>query len=188
MKVKNARTRIVAALWSSVLIGAPLLAPLLGVEPSFAGAPVCSVFCGKTATVSGPAHASCLQACRACGGDVSRVCPQGFGGFFGSNLPQICCATGTSCCPSVTGTSTCCPAGTGCVFPLGQCAPGCCVPTCADTCTLGGTGCDAGTPDCFCASTTEGSPACVSQNVGCTGPCSSSAECGPGEVCFRLSF
>ena len=186
MKVKNARTRIVAALWSSVLIGAPLLAPLLGVEPSFAGAPVCSVFCGKTATVSGPAHASCLKACRACGGDVSRVCP-GLS-FFSPSLPQICCAAGTSCCQGLTGTSTCCPAGTGCVFPLGQCAPGCCVPTCADTCTLGGTGCDAGTPDCFCASTTEGSPACLSQNVGCTGPCSSSAECGPGEVCFRLSF
>ena len=187
MKVKNARTRIVAALWSSVLIGAPLLAPLLGVEPSFAEPPVCSVFCGKTASVSGPAHASCLKACRACGGDVSRVCPPGFG-FFGSNLPQICCATGTSCCTSVTGTSTCCPAGTGCL--RGQCTPGCCFATCADTCTPGTLGgpCDGGTPDCFCASTTEGSPACLSQNVGCTGPCSSSAECGPGEVCFRLSF
>src|SRR5439155_14469863 len=168
MKVKNARTRIVAALWSSVLIGAPLLAPLFGVEPSFAEPPVCSVFCGKTASVSGPAHASCLKACRACGGDVSRVCPPGFG-FFGSNLPQICCATGTSCCTSVTGTSTCCPAGTGCL--RGQCTPGCCFATCADTCTPGTLGgpCDGGTPDCFCASTTEGPPACVSSNVECTG-------------------
>src|SRR5438876_6030787 len=101
MKVKNARTRIVAALWSSVLIGAPLLVPLFGVEPSFAEPPVCSVFCGKTASTSGPAHASCLKACRACGGNVSGICPLGLGGPF-QNLPQICCAAGTSCCPGFT--------------------------------------------------------------------------------------
>jgi hypothetical protein len=75
-----------------------------------------------------------------------------------------------------------CQAGCSCAAP----AIGFCIPTCADTCT--GTtgclqGCDGGTANCACVATAEQTAACVLAL--CTlVPCSSSAECGPGAVCF----
>ena len=185
MRARNARTGIVAALWGSALIGAALLAPLLGVEQAFAGPGACSVLCGKTALTSGPAHAACLQACRKCGGDVSRICPLP-SPFPGTTISPICCPSGNTCCVGPALTPTCCAAGTSCV--AGQCAQGCCFPTCADTCTLGGPGCDGGTPGCGCGSTTEGAATCASGELGCLGvPCNSSAECGGTDtVCVRL--
>ena len=57
---------------------------------------------------------------------------------------------------------------------------GLCVPTCGDTCAGGATGCsqpcDAGTSDCVCASTIEGTAACI-QAVCTFFACKSSADC-----------
>ena len=146
--------------------------------PKAFGAPSsCSVLCGKTSFTSGPAHAACLQACRECQGDITRLCQSPTG--------TVCCAPGSSCCFGPTG-AFCCPSGTFCAG--GQCLTprSFCVPTCADTCTGSGTSCSqncaSGTPGCSCVSTTEGS-ACV-QQVCTFVTCTSSADCGPGSVCF----
>ena len=170
------------ALCAGVLLGGlagVLPAPLVGIHGALAAPPSCAVFCGKTSFTSGPAHASCLQACRQCGRDVSRVC-QGPAG-------SVCCPSGTTCCPGPVSVS-CCSPGTVC-DPSGQCVTprAFCIPTCADTCAGGITGCtqgcDGGTPGCGCVSTTEGASACVQET--CTFvACTSSTECGAGAVCF----
>jgi hypothetical protein len=157
-----------------------LVASLGGMRKAAAAPDPCAVFCGKTAFTSGPAHASCLQACKKCGGDVANVCS----GPTGS----VCCASGTSCCPGPTGT-TCCAGGLVCGG-TGQCVKprSFCIPLCpsGDTCSGTTTGCvlpcAGATSGCACVSTVEGS-ACI-QEV-CTGiVCTSSADCGPGAVCF----
>jgi hypothetical protein len=65
--------------------------------------------------------------------------------------------------------------------------PSFCVPTSPDTCSSGFTDCfepcDNFTPGSACVSTTEGTAVCV-QEVCTFVSCSSSADCGPGEVCF----
>lgn len=138
----------------------------------------CSVFCGKTAFTGGPGHASCLQACHACEGDVTRVCT----GLAGS----ICCAPGATCCIGATGAATCCPAGQICAGGVCVTPPKYCVPTCSDTCAGSATSClqpcAGGTIGCACVSTVEGN-ACV-QEICTFVTCTTSADCGPGEVCF----
>ena len=143
-----------------------------------AGPSSCAVFCGKTSFSSGPAHAACLRACKQCHGNVSGICT----GPAGS----VCCAPGTSCCVTAAGAATCCPAGQACIG--GTCAvpPSYCIPTCADTCAGSTTSClqtcAGGTPGCACVSTVEGN-ACV-QEICTFVTCTSSADCGPGSVCF----
>src|SRR6476620_4246876 len=66
------------------MIGATLAT--LGIGTAAAGPSSCSIFCGKDAFVSGPFHAACLQACKKCGGDTSRVgCTQS---------GCVCCSSG----------------------------------------------------------------------------------------------
>src|SRR5436309_6352779 len=121
-RVISARDLMMVAMCASALIALPLVC----VQGALAAPSGCAVFCGKTSFTSGPAHASCLQACRQCGGDVSRVCQ----GPTGS----ICCASGTSCCSGPSG-ATCCSSGTVCTE-NGECVVprAFCIPTCADTC------------------------------------------------------
>lgn len=173
----------IVALCAGVLVGGTLGGALLasvGVQEALAAPGPCAVLCGKTSFTSGPAHASCLQACRRCGRDVSRVC-QGPSG-------SVCCPTGTTCCPGPTG-ATCCSPDALCDFSSGQCVlpRAFCLPTCADTCAGGITGCtqgcDGGTAGCGCVSTTEGTAACV-QEVCTFVVCTSSTDCGAGAVCF----
>jgi hypothetical protein len=96
------------------LVGAALLALDWG-KASAAPSP-CTVFCGKTAFTSGPLHASCLQACRQCGEDVTRVCPAPAG--------AVCCAEGQGCFFNCqTGMQECCTESTICP---GSCAGTCC--------------------------------------------------------------
>lgn len=157
-----------------------LLASLGATRRAEAAPSSCAVFCGKTSFTSGPAHASCLQACHDCGGNVSNICS----GPTGS----VCCQGGSSCCPGPAST-TCCAPGTVCAG-NGQCVKprAFCIPTCtADTCNGTATGClqacAAGTVGCACVSTTDGTPACV-QEVCTNVVCTSSADCGSGSVCF----
>jgi hypothetical protein len=156
-----------------------VLASLAGVRKAAAAPSPCAVFCGKTSFTGGPDHASCMQACNECGGNISNICrgPTGW----------ICCQSGSTCCFGPTG-ALCCPPGTICLG-NGQCGKprNFCIPTCADTCSGTATGClqacAAGTPGCACVSTTEGTPACVQEM--CTFVvCTSSADCGAGSVCF----
>ncbi|PYP71293.1 MAG: hypothetical protein DMD36_04190 [Gemmatimonadetes bacterium] len=68
----------------------------------------------------------------------------------------------------------------GVAVALARAPLGLCVPTCGDTCAGGATGCsqpcDAGTSDCVCASTIEGTAACI-QAVCTFFACKSSADC-----------
>jgi hypothetical protein len=161
-------------------MGGSFLATTTGFDTAVAAPSSCAVFCGKTSFISGPAHASCLQACNKCGGDITRVCQ----GPTGS----VCCAPGTSCCFGPTG-AFCCPSGTICTG-NGTCLKprSFCVPTCGtDTCAAGsGTSCNTtcagATVGCSCVSTIEGS-ACV-QEVCTFVTCATSADCGAGAVCF----
>jgi hypothetical protein len=144
------------------------------------GPGACQAFCGKTSFISGPAHASCLQACKKCGGNISGICT----GVTGTS---VCCADGTSCCVNSAGAPFCCPSGqicSGgvCVVPPSFCVPTCVGDTCAGSATSCSQACAAGTPGCACVSTVEGS-ACV-QEVCTFVPCATSADCGAGSVCF----
>ena len=156
-----------------------VLASLAGARKASAAPSPCAVFCGKTSFTSGPAHASCLQACNQCGGNISNICAGPTG--------AVCCQGGSTCCFGPTG-ALCCPAGTVCAG-NGQCVKprAFCVPTCADTCSGTATACNqtcaAGTTGCACVSTTDGTPACV-QEVCTFTVCTSTADCGPGAVCF----
>ena len=92
-------------------IGITVLA-VSGIRESSAAPPPCAVFC---AGLPGPAKASCLQACRRCQADSSRLCftPTAF----------VCCPSGETCCfDCSTGRQRCGTAST--------CSPG----TCEDTC------------------------------------------------------
>jgi hypothetical protein len=71
------------------------LGALVGVGRARAAPSSCSVFC---ANLSGPQKAACKQACRACGGDVSRVCSQPAPG--GGAAQFVCCPEGTVCDPT----------------------------------------------------------------------------------------
>src|SRR5437867_3894023 len=99
-------------------IGVTVLAVIGIREASPAPAP-CAVLC---AGLPGPKKASCMQACRQCQADVTRICdtPTAF----------ICCPSGESCCGFP---GFCCPSGKSCCGGVACCASGQC---CFD-CTVG---------------------------------------------------
>ena len=95
------------------LTGAALAS--LGVKVASAAPSECAVICGKNAFISGPLHAACLQACRECQADVTRICQMG-----GS---VVCCASGSICGYNCeTGRQECCQPSIAC--------PGTCFGTC----------------------------------------------------------
>jgi len=187
----------------SGLVGATLAA--LGLGKADAAPNPCSVFCSKNFP-PGPARAACLQACRQCGADVSRVC------FGATNA--ICCAPDSSCCNSSTGSAFCCPehgncCGDGCCSAGQNCCLGssgffCCEgECCGDNCCGPGTFCQdgqcipqgtclseticgqsfsicgqgAGGLVCICTRSVEGDVACGNDFPCNTPSCTSSAEC-----------
>jgi hypothetical protein len=136
------------------------------------------------------AKTACEKACKACGGDIDRVCadegpfgptaftccPTGTFCLFGSG---VCCDEGADVCfDPETGEETCCPAGTFCDFETGQCGP---PATCDATSGCAGGTCAIG---CFCVSSVEGDGACVSgEFANCdAAQCTASDECNGG-VC-----
>jgi hypothetical protein len=140
------------------LMGAAMgggIAALMHLDRVGAAPDPCQVFCGKTANISGPQHAACIQACHQCNADLSRVC-------FGPTS-ITCCAPGTFCVNGTCSAPLVCGAGT-----FGTCSINC----------VGTTG-----VPCTCSRSTEGNVVCA-QPV-CTGtPCTTSADCGTGSICF----
>lgn len=132
----NVSRRDAFKLTGGAVAGALLASMGLGKTERAEAAPSsCAVFCGKTSFTSGPAHASCLQACHQCGADTSRICqtPTGF----------VCCPSGQVCSPATqTCVATCtCPSFTACG--TGNClcvtttenTSACVIPSCGPPCT-----------------------------------------------------
>ena len=133
----------------------------------------CSQICATEP--AGPRRAACKQACKRCGGDLSRMC-------FGAEI--ICCPPETSCCESATGTF-CCPAGTQCVD--GECVEVFICPggQSAENCTTGtNTNCGAG-GECALVAAADGAGCECVERV-CTGiPCTTDADCADG-LCVTI--
>jgi hypothetical protein len=111
--------------WISGSIAGAALAALGGGKTQAAPDP-CAVYCGKTAFVSGPFHAACMQACHTCKGDVSRLCV--------GPTSVTCCAPGTAC--RSNGTCVAVPAGCsgiGCASSCGATGSCSCVGTTENT-------------------------------------------------------
>jgi hypothetical protein len=88
----------------AVIAGAMLAAT--GLDRATAAPSRCAVFCSNRFP-PGPARASCMQVCRQCNAQVSRVCFSATG--------AICCPEGSSCCRDYqTGEAFCCPSGQQC--------------------------------------------------------------------------
>jgi hypothetical protein len=139
----------------------------------------------------GPRQAACKQACKRCGGDLSRVC-------FGTEI--ICCPPDSVCCDGPAGT-TCCAEGEQCCG--GTCVEECpegsfldpetceCVPfstctTCADNpCGVDPLAVCGENPQsgfCLCAQTVDETCACV-QPI-CGDLCAMSTDCPEGFACI----
>jgi hypothetical protein len=118
----------------------------------------CSVYC---ANFHGAAHAQCLQTCKACGSDTSRLC----GGPAG-----VTCCPGpgpVTCCFGNNGV-TCCPTGSSCCGGFGGAAVTCCPSTAAVCCQ----GQNPATTAC-----------CSSFNQCCSDASGNALCCGSGETC-----
>ena len=141
---------------SSGLVGAALV--YLGVGKAAAAPSPCAVYCSQ-AFPPGPARATCGQACRQCGADISRVC----------NTPtgSVCCGPEEACrfegCVSVA-----------CTMERISVCPRAFYP-----CNRAG--------NCVCVANVEGSTSCADPGAQCLGACQTSAECvvafGPGAFC-----
>jgi hypothetical protein len=105
-------------------IGGTVLATI-GVGEAQAATSSCAAYC---ANFHGAAHAQCMQTCKRCGSDTSRLCA-GFGPgggvtccpgpgpvtcCSGPNGGVTCCPSGSNCCFNGSGTTICCPSGTFC--------------------------------------------------------------------------
>jgi hypothetical protein len=140
-----------------VLAGAAL--STLGLRTAWAARPDrCTAFCRWCPTRK--KRNQCMEACRACNGNTSRLC--------GSCGAYACCATGTACCNGTctdlnSDTSNCGACGNVCAEPTPTCYQGTCI------------GCPTGLTWC--------NPACVdlsSDPFNC-GTCYH--QCAPNEVC-----
>jgi hypothetical protein len=131
----------------------------------------CAQFCASEPP--GPRRAACKQACKQCGGDVSRIC-------FGAEI--ICCPPDTTCCESSTA-MFCCPAGTRCAD--GECVE---VVTCpggqpAENCELGiSTNCPENEA-CALVDDADGDGCHCIERL-CGAPCTTDADCTDGTVCI----
>jgi hypothetical protein len=150
--------------WIGGALGGGLVGSIVGIDQVMAAPSGCAVFCGKTAFSSGPAHASCLQACHQCGGDVNRICT----GPTGS----ACCGPDQFC---DFNSGTCITAGTCTTHSCGtQCNQGCgCVQT-----TEGNTAC--------VQEICTGQLCNSSADCGAGSVCFTEGCCGPGNFCIPL--
>lgn len=169
------------------LLGGSLAGAALGLfgrETAFGSPSPCAVYC---ANFHGAAHAQCLQVCKACGSDTSRLCS----GFSAGGPGPVTCCPGpgpVTCCSGPNGGVTCCQAGTSCCggFPGGNiiCCPSgsiCCSgPTGAATCCAA--------PTTFCCGSPSGSTTCCDSPQHCCTDASGNATCCSGQqVCCGLA-
>ena len=103
------------------------LVSTLGAEDVSAAPDRCQQICHQQGGGGGPRQAACLQACKKCNADLSRLCGSEFSVICCptntsccSNYNGIaCCASGESCCQTYNGGAVCCPTGTVCDGSLG---------------------------------------------------------------------
>jgi hypothetical protein len=98
--------------WIGGVAGAALAS--LGVGQAAAAPSPCAVFCSF---LHGAAHASCVQACKQCGADISRVCVNPAG--------SVCCPSGQVCCFDCTTNQQRC--GVNSTLCPGSCENTCCI-------------------------------------------------------------
>lgn len=160
---------------------------VLGRKSASAAPSPCAVYCSQ---FPGPKKAACTQACRRCGGDISRICahPTGF----------VCCEPGGSCCGD-----HCCPAGTSCCTgtegsvcvepcPAGQflnpdtCRCVSCSPSGPENCTEGVLANCGPLETCGCVAAADSSGTHCIERI-CTGvECTTDADCAAGQVCGSI--
>src|SRR5207247_5127567 len=149
-----------SAVWKDILSRRSVL---LGVGAALIGAVLASVGVGKVTAATGRGcGAFCTSnTSRAAQGSCLQACNRCKG-----DISRVCgTPTGFVCCPS----------GQVCSPATGQCVPEC---TCESFTPCGSAG-----SNCLCNQTTEGTSACTSPT--CTfEPCTNSAQCGAGSVCF----
>ena len=158
----------------------------------------------ECAHYSGKLRSSCKKACKACGGDFSRICPTtDYTGFTccaeGTYCADagVCCAENSESCFGPTGT-VCCTEGTICNPYSGECVTGCgegrepCLGPTGLTCCGEGESC-AGEGVCCtedsqpCSGSTG--TTCCGEGTICntfegTGECVTPAVCGPTLGCY----
>jgi hypothetical protein len=133
----------------------------------------CSGSCGKDAR--GRLRCQC-QGPSDC--PPARTCQQAL--CSGGGCVTAPLADGTACTANTGGSGTC--VSGSCIDRQGTCSVG------ADMCAgSGGSGCNGTTNGiCFCATTAEGTTACVSNDPSTIcGTCVTSADCGDEAVCVR---
>jgi hypothetical protein len=100
-------------------VGGSALAAL-GIGRARAAVSSCAAFC---ANFHGAAHAQCMQTCKQCGSDPSRLC------FNFGPSPSVTCCPGpgpVTCCSGPNGSTTCCPSGSNCCFAFATNTTTCC--------------------------------------------------------------
>jgi hypothetical protein len=160
-------------------LGGTVLASV-GVGRAKAAVSPCSAFC---ATFHGAAHAECMQTCKECGSDVTRLCATQF------PVQSVTCCPGpgpVSCCGGPNGSVTCCPSHSNCCFGFPGNSVTCCPAATPLCCTApnGTSACCAGNQEC-CADP-SGNAVCCDRGTCCFGAgCCSSGEvcCGPAGCC-----
>jgi Stigma-specific protein, Stig1 len=140
-----------------VLAGAALSA--FGVNTAWAARPDrCTAFCRSCPTKK--KRDQCMEACRACNGNTSRLC--------GSCGAYVCCAAGTTCC-----NGTCTDLNSD-ANNCGACGNIC--PASAPICNQGTcSGCPTGRTFCY--------PSCVDLSVNPYNCGTCGLQCAPSEVC-----
>jgi hypothetical protein len=153
-----------SAVWKEIFSGMSRRGVLLGVGAGLIGAVLASVGVGKAAAAGGR---GCVVFCsqQSASGPVRASCQQAC---------HRCKGDTSRVCGTPTG-FVCCPSGEVCSPATNQCVEQC---TCESFTPCGSAG-----SGCLCNQTTEGTSACIVPT--CTfQPCTSSAECGAGSVCF----
>lgn len=79
------------------VVGVIILA-VIGIGKVSAAPAPCAVFCSGQG-LTGPAKASCIQACRRCQGDVTKICP--------TPTAFVCCTSGQCCFDCTVGHLQC---------------------------------------------------------------------------------
>lgn len=154
-------------------VGGTVLASM-GLGRARAAVSSCAAFC---ANFHGAAHAQCMQTCKDCGSDVTRLCANYF------PAPSVTCCPGpgpVTCCFGPNGATTCCPTNsTCCGGPPGTTVT--CCPSTMPACCSG----PSGTTACcdsyqHCCNDASGNAVCCSTGETC---CYGVGCCAAGDIC-----